>query len=84
MKAKYTSYVLSARNAYDYFCTIVLLLHAAVAVAHTIYVMIGAETSGTWDSILELITLALNSPPPPNDALRNTSAGYHLSTPYVG
>ncbi|KAI9766024.1 MAG: hypothetical protein M1839_005273 [Geoglossum umbratile] len=52
---------------------VILFLHAAIAIAHTITVLITGWTSGRWTKVEELITLAINSPPTEN--MNGTCAG---------
>ncbi|KAI5457074.1 hypothetical protein BGZ63DRAFT_417405 [Mariannaea sp. PMI_226] len=76
MRAYFNGYALATRGAFDVFCIIILLLHALIAVVHTIWVVFNSpETSGAWDSILELVVLTLKSPAPTDPILSNTSAG---------
>ncbi|KAM5343340.1 hypothetical protein ACJ41O_014306 [Fusarium nematophilum] len=75
MKATYTGYVMTAEGWFDYLSIAGLLLHAAIALLHTIYVVKTGTTSGAWDSILELVVLSQKSTPPPESVLANTSAG---------
>ena len=51
----------------------VLLTYICVTVAHLIYTLITGNVATSWDSIAELVTLALNSQRP--DSLENTSVG---------
>ncbi|KAH7250825.1 hypothetical protein B0J15DRAFT_561386 [Fusarium solani] len=74
MRAIYTGYVMTAESWFDYISIAGLLLHAAIALLHTIYVVKTGTTSGAWDSILELIVLSQKSTPPPESILANTSA----------
>jgi hypothetical protein len=75
LKAIYTGYAMSASSWFDYFCIACLLTHALIAVAHTSLVLWTRETSGAWDTILELVALAQASQPPKTHLLENTSAG---------
>lgn len=75
LKAIYTGYAMSASSWFDYFCVACLLTHALIAVAHTSLVLWKRETSGAWDTILELVALAQASQPPQAHLLENTSAG---------
>lgn len=75
MRATYTGYVMTASGWFEYFSIVILLVHAAIALAHTIWVVFfRKETSGAWDTILELISLAQMSQPP-GSIMANASAG---------
>ncbi|KAH8894664.1 hypothetical protein GQ53DRAFT_643452 [Thozetella sp. PMI_491] len=74
-RARFTGYVLSSTGWFDYLCIVVLLTHSVLALAHTLFVVWRGETSGAWDTILELITLAKTSRPPSSPILANTCAG---------
>ncbi|KAH7118553.1 hypothetical protein B0J13DRAFT_532630 [Dactylonectria estremocensis] len=52
-----------------------LLVHALIAMVHTMLVALRSKTSGAWDSILELVTLARMLTPPPKLLLANACAG---------
>jgi len=58
----------------DYLAICVLLGHTLLAVAHTIWLLCKRQSSGCWDTITELLTLAQNSSPA-HKKLKNTSAG---------
>ncbi|KAI4141973.1 MAG: hypothetical protein L6R39_005127, partial [Caloplaca ligustica] len=58
----------------DYLSMAVMLFHLAIALAHTIYCLYRGTSSGCWDTITELLTLAQNSQPA-TVTLRNTAAG---------
>ncbi|KAF4977198.1 hypothetical protein FZEAL_6226 [Fusarium zealandicum] len=75
MKAIYHGYVMTATGWFDYLSIAGLLMHAVIALLHTILVIFKRRTSGAWDSILELVTLTQRSTPPPESLLSNTSAG---------
>ncbi|KAL8786030.1 MAG: hypothetical protein Q9213_003012 [Squamulea squamosa] len=58
----------------------VLLLHMLIALAHVAWILSRQESSGCWDSVIELLVLAQNSKPAMT-ALANTAAGIkHSST----
>ncbi|KAI4180028.1 MAG: hypothetical protein L6R41_007495 [Letrouitia leprolyta] len=58
----------------------VLLLHILIALMHIAWLVHTRESSGCWDSVLELVVLAQNSRPAAS-ALANTAAGIkHSST----
>jgi hypothetical protein len=75
MRAYFTGYAMAATGWFDYFCIAILLTHALIALAHTIWVVWHGQTSGAWDSIPELIALSQKSPSPPDPILSNTSTG---------
>ncbi|KAK0306158.1 hypothetical protein LTR01_006506 [Friedmanniomyces endolithicus] len=73
-KVEITGYVFMATAFTDYLAIAILCLHLAIALAHTLVLMVRGTSSGCWDTISELFTLLVNSPPAPI-ALRNTCAG---------
>ncbi|KAL8856826.1 MAG: hypothetical protein Q9178_006543 [Gyalolechia marmorata] len=56
----------------------VLVLHILIALAHVGWILMKRESSGCWDSVIELLVLAQNSRPAPT-ALMNTAAGIKFS-----
>ncbi|KAL8917121.1 MAG: hypothetical protein Q9208_008160 [Pyrenodesmia sp. 3 TL-2023] len=58
----------------DYLSMAVMLFHLLIALAHTIFCLYRGTSSGCWDTITELLTLAQNSQPS-TVPLRNTAAG---------
>ncbi|KAF5609100.1 uncharacterized protein FSUBG_4255 [Fusarium subglutinans] len=77
LQAIYTGYVMTCDSWFDWIANIELLLYAAIALSHSVYISCKGQTSGAWDSILELVVLCQNSKPPPRPILANTSAGVH-------
>ncbi|KAF5595987.1 hypothetical protein FPCIR_4253 [Fusarium pseudocircinatum] len=77
LKAIYTGYVMTCDSWFDWIANIGLLLYATIALSHSVYISCKGQTSGAWDSILELLVLCQNSKPPPRPILANTSAGVH-------
>lgn len=77
MKAVFTGYVLSSSTSwFNWFCIGLLLAHAAMALIHSIWVvLLGTRTSNAWDTIPQLVALAQQSEPPAEPILMNTSAG---------
>jgi hypothetical protein len=63
----------NAGSAAYYFALTLLFLHAALAIAHTVWALYTRESSDAWSSLTELVVLALNSPPPTGSTLENTS-----------
>ena len=61
---------------------IVLLIHILIATAHIIWLLWKHESSGCWDSIIELLVLAQNSQPA-FSALGNTAAGIKNSRSFA-
>jgi len=61
------------RSPSVWFSIIILLLHAALALAHIIIIVSGRWTCKTWESVEEFLVLALNSRP--SWKLRGMSAG---------
>ncbi|KAF7532671.1 hypothetical protein G7054_g7735 [Neopestalotiopsis clavispora] len=74
MSAKFTGYTMSLTNWFDWFSAALLLLHAAIALVHTVRCLLERETSEAWDTIPELLALAKQSRPEPK-ILDNTSVG---------
>lgn len=60
----------------------VLLLHILIATVHVVWILWKQESSGCWDSIIELLVLAQNSRPA-FSALRNTAAGVKHSRTFA-
>jgi hypothetical protein len=52
---------------------VILLVYCAFAVSHFVYTIISSVSSSAWDSMPELVALAVNSPP--SDQLDHTGAG---------
>ena len=69
-----TGYSYQAGTITDYLAIAVLLIHALMAIIHTVNVIITRQSSGCWDSVTELLALALNSRRA-TTALPNTCAG---------
>ena len=62
----------------QYLAMVVLFLHMAVAILHTVWTAGRGKSSACWDSITEILVLAQNSKPA-HHALRNTAAGLQHS-----
>jgi hypothetical protein len=73
--AIFTGFTMVANGWFDYFCIVVLLAHAIIALGHTIFVCWRRETGSAWDTILEFVALAHKSPAPDDPVLSNTCAG---------
>ncbi|KAL8877486.1 MAG: hypothetical protein Q9198_004506, partial [Flavoplaca austrocitrina] len=56
-------YAWYASSASDYFATVVIFIYIFVAVAHCVWILIiNRKTSCSWDTVTELLALALQSP----------------------
>jgi hypothetical protein len=75
MTAWYKGYVMLLDGWFDTLCVVVLLAHIAIALMHTGWVTWWRDTSGAWDSMVEMLALAITSPTPGEKVLKNTSAG---------
>ncbi|KAL2211236.1 hypothetical protein CC79DRAFT_1392604 [Sarocladium strictum] len=73
--AKFTGWVMFSHSWFDYLAIVILLTHAVIALVHTGLTVYWRDTSGAWDSILEMIVLSQISPPPANGTLDNASGG---------
>jgi hypothetical protein len=68
-------------TAATFLSTFVLLVYSVIAVTYVIYsIFIANTTSSSWESIAELVALAMNSRP--SSALQNTGAGIAKLTTY--
>ncbi|KAK6440374.1 hypothetical protein LTR95_003400 [Oleoguttula sp. CCFEE 5521] len=69
----------SASSTTDYLALAVAATYILVAGLHVIWVLDPGKriSSGAWDTITELLTLAIVSPAPADDGLTNTGAGIH-------
>ncbi|KAG4259176.1 hypothetical protein FPRO03_13110 [Fusarium proliferatum] len=78
MNVSITGYAMIAVGWFDYFCIVVLLIHVVIATGHIIVLVRWGKDSGAWESIPELVALAMNSEPPERvgePELDNISAG---------
>lgn len=75
MAVTFTGYVMTLQDGFDYFCVVLLLLHAAIALGYTFWVLWRQEIIEAWDTIPEILALAQTSPPPKDGILANTCAG---------
>ena len=57
----------------EYLAIAVVLIYMILAFVHTVWVLRTGITSSSWDTVTELLTLALNSPTP--EALKGSGAG---------
>ena len=74
-------YAFRASAVSDYLSVAVISFHILIALGHTAWCLWFNTSSGCWDSITELLTLALNSQPAPS-ALKNTGAGIETGGMY--
>ena len=65
----------SASGSAAKFAIIALLLYTVIAASHWIYSIRDRKTSSSWDSIAELVALAMRSNP--SETFVNTGAGIH-------
>ena len=68
-----TGYAWYARSFSDYFALAVVIIYMMIALAHMAWVLMTGVTSSSWDSVTELLALALGSPVP--GALEGSGAG---------
>ena len=73
MRVEVVGYAWYASGVSDYLATAVVLIYMLMALAHTIWVFTKGVTSSSWDTVTELLALALQSPK--SDALRGSGAG---------
>ncbi|KAL8703205.1 MAG: hypothetical protein Q9225_008123 [Loekoesia sp. 1 TL-2023] len=57
------------------FTAVILLIYCTLVITHLVYAAVSGISSTSWDSITELVVLAVNSSP--SLQLRNTCAGVH-------
>lgn len=75
MRAVFKGKAMVMTNWFEHVCAVILLSHAIIAGVHTVFMLRYGESSSAWRDLVELVALALRSPPPDNDALANTSVG---------
>jgi hypothetical protein len=73
MKTQVNGYAYSFEGITIKLAIVILLLHAVLALCHTVYEVGSGLSSSSWDSVAELVALAMNSTP--TTALLNTCAG---------
>ena len=74
MRAGAFGWAFNRRGSAAKFAMIALLLYVFIAFGHLLYTIVWTrESSSSWDSISELVALAIRSDPP--EALLNTGAG---------
>lgn len=75
MRAKFEGYAMALNAWSDYAACVILMVHALMALIHSVVIVWRGRTSGAWDTILGLLVLCQISKPPEGDLLVNTSAG---------
>lgn len=73
MQTTANGYAYSTRGSAAKFAMFVLLFHALIALCHWIYMFWSKQSSSSWDSIAELVALAMNSRS--SEVFVNTGAG---------
>lgn len=73
MRVQVVGYAWYASGSSDYLAIAVVVIYMLVALAHTAWVLAKGVTSSSWDTVTELLALALRSPVP--DALGGSGAG---------
>ena len=73
MRVEVVGYSWYASGFSDYLAIAVVVMYMLMAVAHTVWVFTRGVTSSSWDTVTELLALALRSPV--SDALRGSGAG---------
>lgn len=76
-----TGYAFKTSSITDVLALAVILLHLAIALAHTILLLLRRRSSASWDSIPELLALAQQSQTSVL-ALQNTAAGIQCPSTY--
>jgi hypothetical protein len=74
MKQTIVGYAYKASFITDWLALSVVFTHLAIALGHTIFMLVRQRSLGCWDSLPELLTLAQQSTPSPV-ALKNITAG---------
>ena len=73
MKTQVNGYAYSFEGITIKLSITILMLHAVLALCHTVYEVGSGLSSSSWDSVVELVALAMNSAP--TTTLLNTCAG---------
>jgi hypothetical protein len=80
MKQTITGYAYLVQSITDYLALAVLLIHLAIALGHTVLMLVTRTSSGCWDTVPELLAVAQQSEPS-KVALQNTATGvYRMRT----
>ncbi|KAL8792005.1 MAG: hypothetical protein Q9195_005423 [Heterodermia aff. obscurata] len=61
MNATIEGYSYHASSTTDFLAIAVVLFHCLIALAHTIYCVLHGVSSGCWDTVTEILTLAIGS-----------------------
>ncbi|KAL6717886.1 hypothetical protein ACLMJK_003971 [Lecanora helva] len=77
MHANAQGWAYSAKGSAAKFAMLALLLYSVIALTHWMYTLRNRESSSSWDSISELVALAMRSDP--SDTFVNTGAGIDSS-----
>lgn len=80
MRVQVVGYAWYASGFSTYLATAVVVTYMLVALAHTVWVLKNGVTSSSWDTVTELLALALRSPV--SDALRGSGAGIEKLVTY--
>ncbi|CAG7558776.1 unnamed protein product [Fusarium equiseti] len=75
VKTIFRRYVMTCEGWFDWLSNIALLIYAAIALTHSVFVICKRQKSNAWDSVLELLVLCQRSHPPTAPILSNTSVG---------
>lgn len=62
LRFEVNGYAWYASSASDYLATAVICLYVLIALAHTAWILTHRDTSSSWDTVTELLALALQSP----------------------
>ena len=73
MHVAVTGYAWYARSFSDYLALTIVIIYMLIALAHMAWVLMTGVTSSSWDSVTELLALALRSPVP--GSLEGSGAG---------
>ena len=80
MRVQVVGYAWYASSFSTYLATAVVVTYMLIAFAHTVWVLKNGVTSGSWDTVTELLALALRSPV--SDALKGSGAGIERLVTY--
>ena len=73
MRVEVAGYAWYASSFSDYLAITVVLIYMLIALVHTVWVLVTGVTSTSWDTVTELLALALGSPV--SNALNGSGAG---------
>ena len=80
MRVQVVGYAWYASSFSTYLATAVVVTYMLLAIAQTVWVLKNGVTSSSWDTVTELLALALRSPV--SDALRGSGAGIERLVTY--